>query len=86
MEAPPLPHVHPPHLSCVPDAGTETEERIQKRLRGAVGELEASKSIDWDAYIVNDNLDDAYAKLRDVTQPARQQRALVVAALQPAQQ
>ena len=54
--------------------GTETEERLQKRLSGAVGELEAAKTIEWDGYIVNSDLDAAYAQLRELTARARSAR------------
>lgn len=60
--------------------GTETEDKIQKRLSGAVGEMEAAKGIAWDAYIVNDDVQKAYEKLREVTAPGRAQRAMAVAA------
>lgn len=52
--------------------GTETEDRIQKRLHNAVGELEDAKSMSWDAYIVNDDISVAYEKLREVAREGRQ--------------
>lgn len=60
--------------------GTETEERVAKRLAGAVGEMEAAKGIQWDGYIVNSDLEAAYAELRALTARARAARAAVVAA------
>lgn len=68
----PPPTHHPP-------AGTETEERIQKRLTNAVGEMEASKTLPWDGVIVNDDVGTAYAQLRELTAHARAQRAAVLA-------
>lgn len=44
--------------------GTETEERIQRRISNAKGELECIK--DYDYMIVNDSLEEAYAKLKAV--------------------
>lgn len=61
--------------------GTETEDKIQKRLSGAVGEMEQSKDMQWDAYIINDDVQKAYEKLREVTAPGRAQRALAVSNL-----
>lgn len=45
--------------------GTETEEQIQKRLRGAKQELERAKDITlFDHILVNANLDQAYEDLK----------------------
>lgn len=47
--------------------GTETEEKIQKRLTNARSELNfAHNEMKFDAYIVNDDLDSAFTKLVDV--------------------
>jgi len=51
--------------------GTETEDRIQKRLANAVGEMAESKVMVWDAYIVNDDVHKAYEHLREVTASGR---------------
>lgn len=51
--------------------GTESEESLRTRMSNAHRELEASKSIRFDARIVNDDLDRAYAELRGVVQPER---------------
>lgn len=60
--------------------GTETEDRIQRRLAAAVGEIEASKTMQWDAVIVNDDLDRAYSVLREATAAAREECRLARAA------
>jgi guanylate kinase len=60
--------------------GTETEDKIQKRLSNAVGEMEGAKGMEWDGWIVNDDLDKAYAQLRELAGPVRKQRALAMAA------
>ncbi|XP_005912639.1 guanylate kinase isoform X4 [Haplochromis burtoni] len=45
---------------------TESEESLQKRLQTAKIEMEFSKEPGaFDVIIINDNLDDAYAKLKD---------------------
>jgi guanylate kinase len=44
--------------------GTENEETIQKRLRNARAEMEASKH--FHSVIVNDDLDSAYLELKAV--------------------
>ncbi len=44
--------------------GTETEDKIQKRLGAATGEISAASSMWWDAWIVNDDLDRAFAQLK----------------------
>lgn len=44
--------------------GTDSEETIQKRLRNASQEMEASKT--FDHIIVNDSLDRAYSELRSI--------------------
>ncbi|XP_028328819.1 guanylate kinase-like isoform X1 [Gouania willdenowi] len=48
---------------------TDSEESIQKRLSAARGELEYSQQKDtFDHKIINDDLDKAYAELKDVLQ------------------
>ena len=51
--------------------GTETEEKINKRLKGAIHEIEHSKDLSWDAYIINDDVQVAYTKLRDILKQSR---------------
>jgi len=51
--------------------GTETEDRVLKRVANAVGEMEAAKAMKWDAYIVNDDVNAAYASLRAATASGR---------------
>lgn len=50
------------------ERGTETEESLQKRLETAKMELEYEKSEQnaFDHVIVNDNLDSAYEKLKEI--------------------
>ncbi len=50
--------------------GTETEEKIVKRLQNAIAELEYMK--DYDYVIINDVLEDAYDKLKTVINAQRQ--------------
>jgi len=52
--------------------GTETEEKVLKRLRAAVSEVEGAQSIEWDAILVNDDLASTYDKLKLVTARARE--------------
>jgi guanylate kinase len=56
--------------------GTETPDRIKKRVENAVGELDESKRLSWDEYIVNDNFEEAYAKLTVAIKKAREDCAL----------
>jgi hypothetical protein len=56
-----------------PLAGTETEERLRRRLDGAVREMEEAKGMAWDAFIVNDEVHAAYAQLRQVLAEGREQ-------------
>jgi len=44
--------------------GTETEETIAKRVGGAQKEITKATTQSWDAWIVNDDLDKAYAQLK----------------------
>ena len=44
--------------------GTETEENILKRVGNASKEMQAATGASWDAWIVNDDLDKAYAQLK----------------------
>jgi hypothetical protein len=69
------PRTHPLLLPPMPrpSAGTETEERLRRRLDGAVRELEEAKGMAWDAYIVNDDVHAAYAQLRQVLAEGREQ-------------
>jgi len=47
--------------------GTETEEEIQRRLRGAAAEL--ARAPEYDHQIINDNLDPALDQLRAIVGP-----------------
>jgi guanylate kinase len=49
------------------ERGTETEEAIQRRLRGAAAEL--ARAPEYDHQIINDNLDAALAQLRAIVGP-----------------
>jgi guanylate kinase len=44
--------------------GTETEDKIMKRVAAASGEIEKATAMWWDAWVVNDELDRAYAQLK----------------------
>jgi guanylate kinase len=44
--------------------GTETEDKIQKRLGAAAGEISAATAMPWDAWVLNDDLEQAYAQVR----------------------
>ena len=46
--------------------GTETEDKIQKRVAAASGEITTATTMWWDAWILNDDLDRAYPQLRKV--------------------
>lgn len=61
--------------------GTETEERIAKRVGNAQGEIDASQELKWDARITNDDLERAYAELRAATAEERQRAAALREAL-----
>jgi len=52
-------------------AGTETEERLLKRLATAKTELTVGATLPWDIVVVNDDLERAYARLRSTTAAAR---------------
>jgi guanylate kinase len=54
--------LHP--LALLPTAGTETEENIAKRLANASKEIAAAVTVPWDSWVVNDDLDDAYLRLK----------------------
>lgn len=60
--------VAPPDMSTLETRlrarGTETEDKVAKRLAGAVSEMDAARFTWWDAWIVNDDLDRAYDQLR----------------------
>ena len=43
---------------------TEAEDKIQKRVGAASGEIAAATAMPWDAWVLNDDLDRAYAQLR----------------------
>ncbi len=72
-------HTPPTHRHPPLTAGTETEDKVQKRLSAAVWEMDTAKGMTWDGWVVNDDVEAAYAQLRELTQDARQQRAQVLA-------
>ena len=52
--------------------GTETPDKVAKRIENAKGEIEyaeAKGGANFDAVIVNDDLDKAYGELKHVMQP-----------------
>ena len=51
--------------------GTETEDKIQKRLRNAVSELEQSKSLHFDHRLVNKDLESAKQQFESFVRPVR---------------
>uniref|UniRef100_A0A4W5N4H7 Guanylate kinase 1a n=2 Tax=Hucho hucho TaxID=62062 RepID=A0A4W5N4H7_9TELE len=62
--------IQPPSMNILEkrlrDRNTESEESLQKRLDAAQVDMEISKEPGiFDIVIVNDNLDDAYGKLKD---------------------
>ena len=69
--------------------GTESEEAVATRLAAAKGELAAAAERTWDAYIVHDDLDAAYAALEAALAPSRERanaaRAAAKAGAAPAQ-
>ena len=46
--------------------------------------MEQAKAMQWDSYIVNDDVAVAYQQLKKVTAPGREQRALALARKQRA--
>lgn len=60
------------HVTFDDDAGTETEASLRKRLDNAVKEMEESKRLSWDGYIVNDDKDKAYVQLRALLAEGRE--------------
>ncbi|XP_040287636.1 guanylate kinase [Bufo bufo] len=61
--------VHPPSVQTLEqrlrDRNTESEESLQKRLQAAINDIEISKEPGlFDEIIINDDLEDAYAKLK----------------------
>ncbi|KAE8595482.1 hypothetical protein XENTR_v10015759 [Xenopus tropicalis] len=61
--------IHPPSVPILEkrlrDRNTESEESLQKRLNAAIADLEISKEPGlFDAIIVNDDLEEAYAHLK----------------------
>ncbi len=82
--------IQPPSVSDLESRlrarGTETEERIAKRVGNAQGEIDASQKLKWDARITNDDLERAYQELRDITAEERERAAALreaMAAQQP---
>ncbi|NP_001086807.1 guanylate kinase 1 S homeolog [Xenopus laevis] len=63
--------IHPPSVQILEkrlrDRNTESEESLQKRLNAAIADLEISKEPGlFDAIIVNDDLEEAYTKLKGI--------------------
>ncbi|KAL0966230.1 hypothetical protein UPYG_G00292650 [Umbra pygmaea] len=63
--------IHPPSMSVLEkrlrDRKTESEESLQKRLDAAKVDMEISKEPGlFDVVIVNDDLEDAYVKIKEV--------------------
>ena len=51
--------------------GTETEEKIQKRLQNAQGEMAHSKTPGfWNKVLVNDDIDVAYKEFKEYVAPS----------------
>ena len=44
--------------------GTETEEKIQKRVAAAGSEITAASKMWWDAWVLNDDLDRSFSQLK----------------------
>lgn len=59
--------IAPPNMGQLEDRlrgrGTEAEDAVRLRLKNAVGELEMARWMSWDGWVVNDDLDAAYARL-----------------------
>jgi guanylate kinase len=49
--------------------GTETAESLEKRLKNAVGEIDGATRMSWDAWIVNESLQESYTRFRTVLMP-----------------
>lgn len=64
--------------------GTEDEAAVAKRLAAAKGEIAGAAELPWDAYIINDDLESAYAKLEEVLAPSRELADLARAAAKAA--
>ena len=61
--------VHPPSMELLEERlrgrGTETEDKIVKRLANAKGELDFAETPGfYDAHVVNDDFERAYAELK----------------------
>lgn len=82
--------IQPPSVadleSRLRERGTETEERIAKRVGNAQGEIDASQELKWDARITNDDLQRAYEELRALTAEERGRAAALREALAAAGQ
>ena len=51
-------------LSRLRGRGTETEDKIQKRVANASAEIASASAMWWDAWVLNDDLDRAYEPLK----------------------
>lgn len=53
--------------------GTESEDKIQIRLQNALGEMRDANHVNWTAWVINDDVDAAYASMRDALLPVLQE-------------
>lgn len=53
--------------------GTESEDKIQLRLKNALGELREANHVNWTAWVVNDDVETAYAALREAMLPVMEE-------------
>jgi len=69
--------VAPPSMSELEDRlrgrGTETEEKIQLRLRNALEEMTEANHVGWAAWVINDDVDKAYSALRGALVPVMEE-------------
>lgn len=69
--------VQPPSIDALRtrllSRGTESEASLNKRLTNAKGEIDAGAKIDFDARILNDDLDVAYEQFRKEVLPVIEQ-------------
>ena len=49
--------------------GTESPESLAKRLHNATGEIQGATQLSWDAWIVNDTIEESYGRFRTVLMP-----------------
>lgn len=67
--------IEPPSLGEVEKRlrgrGTETDDKIRVRLAAAKTEMESSRTLPFDHRVINDDLDECYAKLREILNEQR---------------